>query len=1035
MLALTEKTSNFKYQFAEFMRKIGKLLLVLIIYTLLSSYISYSSDSKTYISYQRTSIFPEFLVDTSYWADSVLNSLSLEEKIAQLFMLPVWPKKGQEHLDELTALIDKYNPGGVIFFQGGPVRQVQITNYLQNRSKTPLLVAIDGEWGLAMRLDSVKAFPRQMMLGAIEDEELIYKMGARIGEQMNRMGVHVNFAPVIDVNNNALNPVINSRSFGENKELVTRKGMMYMMGLQDNKVLATAKHFPGHGDTDTDSHVSLPLINHSRERLDSLELYPFRQLINSGVGGVMVAHLYVPSLDSSENTPTSLSPLVIDSLLKQELGFKGLVFTDAMNMGGVANHYSPGEADYNAFLAGNDVMLMPRDFKQAIVTIAKGVRKGIISEEEIDKRCKKVLLAKHWAGLNTYEPISEQDLLSDLNKQKDNVLIKQLSDKSITVLRNSEHILPLRNIENQRIATISIGNGKTSHFANRIQLYKEMDHFSISKNDSWEAFSKLMNSLGDYDLVLLSIGNTSMYPSRKYGLTPHTIKFVDSLIQLKPVVVNYLGNPYALDKFDRIKQANAVLVSYYDSKETQESSAEVIFGGIPASGTLPVSIKEFPIGSGIQLKNTIRLSYGYPEEVGMSSQVLNAIDTIVDRAIQEMATPGCQVLVARNGKVVLQKSYGYHTYQKRNKVEDSHLYDLASITKIAATVPLVMHYHQKAEINVNSSLSNYLSGLDTTNKAELSISNILYHQAGLQAWIPFYISTLENIFPSEEFSSNAISEKYPYQIGKRYYLNKHLKYKENYFSNEKKESFEIKIADGLYGNIQISDTIFKRIYQSDLREKAGYKYSDLGFYLLYKTFVGISGVQYEDLVSNLFYSKLGADRLTYLPLHSFDKKEIIPTENDIVFRRQLVHGYVHDPGAAMLGGVSGHAGLFSNANDLAKLMQMYLNGGTYAGHRFFSDSTLTKFTTGYNTPKNRRGLGFDKPELNENYPSPVCESASPSSYGHTGFTGTITWVDPEYNLVYIFLSNRVHPDALNSLLVKMNVRTDIQQTIYNSIVE
>lgn len=1016
------------------MNWIIKLLTCVVVLIILSSFMGLRQNRAVGIEQTNSKhIPPQFLTDSNAWVDSVMNSLSLKEKIAQLMMVSISSANKTYNTEEITELISHYNIGGVIFFKGSPYQQARTCNYLQSKAKTPLLIGIDGEWGLAMRLDSTIRYPLQMTLGATSNDRLIYEMGADIGRQLKRMGIHINFAPVVDINNNPGNPVINSRSFGENRELVTRKSMCYMMGMQDQHILTTAKHFPGHGDTDVDSHVGLPVIKHTYERLDSLELYPYKALIKNGLSGVMVAHLNVQAIDSTPGMATTLSDKSVNQLLKNTLGFQGLVFTDAMNMGGISKFNKPENANLKALQAGNDVLLMPHEIKKTINLIAREIEKGNISAGQVEKSCRKIIAAKYWVGLNNYKPVSLKGLTADLNQPASLLLKQRLIENSLTVLKNNRLILPIKRLDTLKIASISIDNGKQNTLQNYISLYTEADHYYLPKNFSTEQALDIYSKLENYNLVILSIHQTSMFASRNFGINQQSLQFADKLSALKQTILCLPANPYALNMLPQTDSYKAIVLSYEDNEVSQQYTAQLLFGGIGAYGKLPVSTKHYHMGQGIIMPESVRLKYTSPADAEMNSNVLQKIDSVAKKAIAEKATPGCQVLVARNGAVVYHKSFGYHTYLNRTKVKNTDIYDLASITKIAATLPLVMKYQAEGLMDVNKPLSEYLPPLDTTNKKYMLISDILYHQARLKPWIPFYISTLENVYPSEGFSSNTLSEKYPYHVGRGYYINKHTKYKDNYFSAIPTKASHLKVADGMYAQNTIADTIFKRIYQSELRQNEGYRYSDLGFYLLYKAIENTTNKSFDTLVQTTFYNKLGANRISFNPLQKTNKSEIIPTENDIIFRRQIVHGYVHDPGAAMLGGVCGHAGLFANANDLAKFMQMYLNGGTYGGETYLNDSIIRWFTTCSKDNDNRRGLGFDKPEFRDNYSSPVCESASPYSFGHTGFTGTMAWVDPAYNLVYIFLSNRVHPDALNTKLIELNVRTSIQQIIYDAI--
>lgn len=987
-------------------------------------------------SFRHQKIDPPFLRSVAEaWVDSVFNSLKDEERIAQLFMIDVHPEQGERHYREIESLIRKYNIGGIILFQGSPAQYARLTNRFQRIARTPLLTAMDGEWGLSMRTDSTIKYPKQMMLGAIQDDRLLFDMGSHIAQQLKRTGIHVNFAPVADVNNNPDNPVINMRSFGEDRSDVAKKSILYMSGMQDNNVLAVAKHFPGHGDTDADSHSVLPFIPHSRQHLDSIELFPFKQLIVSGAGGIMVAHLDVPALNDKQHLPSSLSPLIVDSLLKKEMNFKGIVFTDAMNMGGISGYFKPFEANLKAIMAGNDMLLMPEEISRTISFIQKEIRRGHITREEINRKCKKILAVKYWTGLDKYVPVSMKNLISDLNKPAYRLHQQKLVEASLTLLENKNELIPLSRLDTLRIASVTIGGNKENEFHETLERYIPVKKCHLPYNAGKNDINETIAGLAGFNLVIVSIQGTDMRVTKKYGIPPFAANFVDSIVKTNNVILNLLANPYALSYFKNLKLSSGLIVSYEDNELTRSLSAQMIFGIIPARGILPVTAsKEYPVRSGLKSGTVSRLKYSIPAEAGIDQSYLIKIDSIAQHAVAMKATPGCQILIARKGIVCYQKSFGYHTYYRKVPARNTDLYDLASITKITATMPAIMKLSEQHLLDIDEKISTYLPFLDTTNKKDITIKDILLHQSRLKPWIPFYIKTLEPLYPGQNFSSNRFSENYPIKIANNYYVNKHLRYIEHYYSKEASDEFPVKVADNLYMNKMLVDTIWSDIALSELNGNEGYRYSDLGFYLLYRIIEDLVNKRFEDYLDSAFYRTMGAWSLCFNPLNRFSKTSITPTENDLVFRRQLIHGYVHDMGAAMLGGVCGHAGLFSNANDLAKMMQMFLSGGEYGNIRYLDKETIEYFTRCPGCKNgNRRGLGFDKPELDSTKNGPSSRLASAKSFGHTGFTGTMAWVDPEQELIYIFLSNRVYPEITNSRLVDDNIRTKIQDLIYVAI--
>jgi len=981
---------------------------------------------------------PDFIkVQEQLWVDSVMNELSLEEQIGQLFMVAAYSNKDKNHQEEIATLIEKYKIGGLIFFQGGPVRQAKLTNYYQSVSKLPLLIAIDGEWGLGMRLDSTISYPRQMMLGAIQNDSLIYQMGYDIGEQLTRLGIHINFAPVVDINNNPYNPVINVRSFGESRVNVSKKSVAYMNGMQDAGIIAVAKHFPGHGDTNLDSHYDLPLIGHTKERLDSLELFPFQQIIDAGVKGIMVAHLSVPALEPDKNLPTTLSKPVVTNLLKKEMGFKGLIFTDALNMKGVTQNYPSGDIESMALKAGNDVLLFPKDVPKAIHKVKREVKSGNITREQIEKSCRKILKAKFNAGLYKYnktrDDIDTENPEDDLNRIMYDITRRELIKSGLTLIQNKNDILPVKSLANKKFASIAFNANEITTFQKTLSKYARVDHYVF---DDAQA-DVMYEMLKEYDLVFTSIHNTSFWPARNYRVNHEHLDFMGNLAKETKVIFSAFANPYSLSDFQMLHDLDAVLVCYDDEPTIQQYAAQAIFGGVEISGKLPVSINHhFPSGTGIEIKKKIRLQYGIPEQVGISSQKLKKVDSIAQTAIDSFATPGCRILAARNGMVFYDKSFGYHTYLKKNKVKEDDIYDIASITKIVATVPALMKLYEQGLFSLEAKLSDFIPELDTTNKGDLLVIDILTHQAQLNGWIPYYYYTLQTLFPDKDLLNNRFSEEYPYKLGNHTYVAKNFMFKEGIYSHQQKTGFTTKIADDFYMIDSYKDSIFAMIRSSNLTGKKEYRYSDLGFYYFYKIIEDYTGANFKEYVDSCFYQPLGAARTGFLPLERFKKSEIVPTENDLIFRKQLIHGYVHDPGAAMLGGVCGHAGVFSTANDLAKIMQMFLNKGEYGGKQYFQPETIELFTTSpFLENNNRRALGFDKPQTDLSKEGPTFKGISAKSFGHSGFTGTLAWADPDEKIIYIFLSNRIHPDQDNNRLIQSNVRTDIQKAIYDAMIK
>ncbi len=969
------------------MQKLSKLLILLV---------------GLHISYSQNTVTPKKNTINSQkkWVDSVYNKMTFEEKVGQLFMIAAYSNKNEKHYNEIDQLVEKYNVGGLIFFQGGPVRQAKLTNRYQAKSKVPLFIGIDAEWGLSMRLDSTYRYPWNMTLGAIQDYKLIEEMGKQMGRQSKRMGIHFNFAPVVDINTNPKNPIIGNRSFGEDKINVTNAAEALMIGLQSEGVFATAKHFPGHGDTSTDSHHTLPMVNFDKDRLDNVELYPYKELVKKGLSSVMVAHLNVPSIEPREGYPTSISYNVVTNILKKELGFNGLIFTDALNMKGASNFKEPGAIDLEAFLAGNDVLLFAENVPVAIQKFQEAFQEGSLTEERLSESVKKILTYKYKAGLNDYKPIELNNLTNDLNKSEYDALNYLLYENALTLLKNKESIIPIKKLENERIAYVKIGNDDETFFVSKLKEYTNVDYIKTTNLDS------VLVELKDYSKVIIGYHKADG-AWKNHNLNFKELFWIEQIAKQNKVIVTFFTKPYSLLKIKNFNNIEALILAYQNNNFSNTVAAEAIFGAIGCKGKLPVSINEsFYINDGLKTTKMNRLAFGAPENVGMNSLVLTKIDSVANHAIKEKMTPGIQVLVARKGKVIYQKSFGYHTYDKELAVQNTDLYDVASLTKILATLPNVMLQFDKGKLKMNTKLGTMLPAFKNSNKKDATVVDMLTHQARFYPWIGFYKATLDSLGKPDS----------------------------KYYRNEFSDEFSIKVTDNLYLRRDYNDSIIKAIADSELLPKVQYKYSDFAFIILKEYLEKNTGKHLDVLAENNFYKILGANRMLYNPLRKYSKDEIIPTEIDNYFRYDTIQGYVHDMAAAMQGGIGGHAGVFTNSLDVAKMMQMYLQQGNYGNHQFITKETFNKFNTCYYCKdENRRGVGFDKPQLGES--GPTCGCVSMTSFGHTGFTGTMAWADPEKEIVYIFLSNRTYPEAKTNVLSRENIRENIQKIIYESIVE
>ena len=940
------------------------------------------------------------------WVDSVFQSLSAEERIGQLFMIRAHSDLGPDHIAKVKSEIKNYKVGGLCFFQGTPEKQVELINEYQAMSEIPLMVAVDAEWGVGMRFkEATINFPRQLMLGAIQNNDLIYQMGQEVGRQLSRTGVQVNFAPVVDVNNNAANPVINTRSFGEDRYNVTSKSYQYMKGMQDVGVMACAKHFPGHGDTDVDSHLDLPVIKHDQRRLDSIELYPFRVLSEEGVGSMMIAHLNVPTLDDRKNRPTTLSRNTVTHLLREEMNFQGLTFTDALEMKGVTKYFEPGQVEAEAILAGNDVLCLPENLGASLKEIKSYVASGKIKQVQIDESVKRILRSKYRLGLAKVQDIPTKNIRADINNAHAKALKRKLIQEALTLVRNQGNLVPFQEINSLKMASLSLGATEKTKFQDRISSYQPMSHYQLPKKANKENYQAILERLAKHDVVIVSLHDMSQYAKWNFGLEQNQLDFLYELNQKTKVVLTVFGNPYSLKYFDRFEW---VLCAYNEDEDTQDLAAQALFGVYSIRGRLPVTAsRRSTFNAGHITPKIFRMGYAIPEETGLNSDTLQQIDKVIQEALDKRATPGCVVLVAKDGKIVYEKAYGYHTYNKKRRVKVDDIYDVASITKVAAATLSIMKLQEVGQVDVNHPIDQFLPELQQTNKKGKLIKDIMAHHAGFIGWIPFYEQTVSE------------NKRNPQPLTE-------------YYRQRPEGDYTIEVAKDLYLRRDFRDSIWQQVYHSDLRSRTNYKYSDLGFYMLAQLVEHQTGTPIDRFVENEFYTPMGLRHTSYRPLEKYDAQSIVPTEQDRYFRKGLVHGHVHDMGAAMLGGVSGHAGLFSNARDLATIMQMLLQDGYYGGKQYLDPNTIHSFTKRH--PKStRRGIGFDMLELNPQRSPNLSTEASENTFGHLGFTGTAVWADPDKDIVYVFLSNRTYPNMNNNKLHKLDTRPRVQSVIYQAL--
>lgn len=947
------------------------------------------------------------------WVDSVYASMHDTERIGQLFMVAAYSGGKDYNEEAVTKLVADRRVGGLIFMQGTPEAQAVQNNKYQAIAQVPLLIGMDAEWGLGMRLTGVKDMPRQVLIGATHDSMLAYRMGVAIAAQCRRLGVHINFAPVVDVNNNPANPIINARSFGEDKKWVTRLGLAYMYGLQNSGVIACAKHFPGHGDTEADSHNELPYISKSIAQLDTLELYPFRALIKAGLKSLMVAHLEVPALETEPHIPTTLSKNTITNLIKSQLKFNGLVFTDAMNMKGVTKYFQPGEADLRAILAGNDVILFSQDVSVAINKVMEAVANGQITQYEIEKRVKKILSVKYDMGLAHYRPVDTAHVTEDINKYTAMVRL-MAANEGITLIRDRNSILDKLARTDIKIGYVGVNAWDST------ELYKQLGKSIHNLNPMWmpkgsspQQVKTIMDTVMSNDVSIVAIHNMSFYPgsSGNHGLDEKQVNFLKEMEDRKDVILVSMGNAYWLRNVCNIRSA---LIAYEDDSITENITAKILLRTEDARGTLPVTPCTGMVTEGRPVivakaeapKTAQKLkSTEFTEDAGVvNPQALDKLNMFIQRSIVSGAFPGCRILASKNGVVFYNESFGYYEYDKKKRVEKNTIYDVASVTKVLSTTLAVMHLYETGKLNLDKTLGDYLSWTKGTDKAGLKIRNLLLHQAGLKSWIPFYKETLDE---NGQLRTDLYAAK-PTGI------------------------FTTQVAKDLYIRSDYTDTIWSRILNSPLENKGRYVYSDLDYYFLAAVVQQITGKRIDAYVDEQFYKPMGLKYTTYNPLKKFKESDIAPTEEDKLFRKQLLRGYVHDQGAALLGGVAGHAGIFSTADDVAAIFQMLLNKGSYYGRKYFNKETVDYFTA-YSSAISRRALGFDKPTADKDDAGPAGNRVSGYAFGHQGFTGTCVWADPATGVVFVFLSNRVNPSADNNAINKQSIRTIAQDYIYESL--
>jgi len=953
------------------------------------------------------------------WVDSVFDSMNLDERIGQLIIIKADPS--DLYRESVLKCIKEYKIGGILFSGGNLSDQAENTNVYQKVSRIPLWIAFDGEWGLSMRLKDTPRFPKNMMAGAITNNDLISMYGKEMGRECRELGININFAPVLDINDNPFNPVIGTRSFGENQQAVAEKAIAYAKGLESQKVISVGKHFPGHGNTSEDSHKTLPVVTHSESQLEEFELYPFARFVQEGLAGIMTGHLSVPALDDSSDLPASLSPKIVTGLLRNKWGFTGLTFTDALEMKGAAS--KSVSSCVLALLAGNDVLLSPQRISSDFAAIKSAIESGYLRLSIVEEACRKILQYKYITGLNQYKPIELKGLSQRISTDYSEWLIQKMNNEAVTLLKNDNNKIPIQGLDSNTIAVLSIGGNDNSAFVGRLALYGKFDFYRLAANAGQIEINSVFNKLSQYSRIICCIHAERMAD----------LPALQSLAKKAEVHLCFFISPYSLIRYAlSINYAQSVTLAYENTPGAQNAAAEILMGGIDAKGKLPVTISAlFKFGTGLQT-NKVRLSYQKPQEVNMDGRVLQKIASIVNDGIDNRAFPGCQILIAKNGVVVYNQSFGFFDYAGTHPVQNSDVYDLASVTKALATVPAVMKLTDMKVIALSDKISRFIPELKNTNKQNITIQDALFHETGLPSFLPIY----QLLIDKSSYSGSLFSKRRDYSHRILYdtnvYARTDFKFYPTKVSQTPQSGISRQVAENFYVNDDFPQEILDEIVAAPLNYRQNYVYSDLNFVLLAKVVENSAVQSLNKFLESNFYSRLGAWTTCFLPLQKIDKENIAPTENDEFLRNQILIGYPHDEMAAFSGGVSGNAGLFSNANDMAKILQMFINFGEYGGERYLNHETVQTFTQ-KKSSNGWRGLGFDKPDLSRPDRGPTGVYAPASTFGHTGFTGTCFWVDPDNQLIYIFLSNRVYPSRTHKRLMEMKIRPQIQDIIYEAL--
>jgi beta-N-acetylhexosaminidase len=902
--------------------------------------------------------------------------MTLEDKVSQMVMVRAFGhyySTDSELYERLERLVTVRKVGGIIMAQGDVYAEAVLLNRLQSLSRVPLLVASDFERGIAMRVRRGTHFPDAMALGATRNAEYAYRMGKAVAVEARAIGIHQNYAPVADINDNPLNPVINTRSFGDDPMLVRTMVGAFIRGTIDGGCIATAKHFPGHGDTGTDSHLDLPVLDLTRARLDTVELAAFRAAVDAGVQSVMIGHLAVPALDSL-GLPASLSGPMVTALLRKEIGFRGLIVTDGLEMRALTRGFTPDSVAVLAVRAGADILLVPPDPDVAVNALVSAVRRGEIPEERVNESVRRILGVKHQMGLDRRRSVDIDLIASRISNRPNRHLAREIARDAVTLLRNRNGLLPLSpdgplrivallagDTEDDRTEVDRPGSPLTSepvgtYFSQLLRRRSPAcEVLRLSPETDSRDVSDALSHIRRADVAILCLFVKVRTASGKIDLPDYLRTFASKAAETgTPLVALAFGNPYVAGS---VPNAESVMCLYGDDEPVSEAAAEGLFGEIPVRGRLPVSIPgKYPFGSGLDLPQT-QLRRDDPAVAGFDPEDLQRVDGIIAAAVADSAFPGAQVAIVKDGLLVYDRSFGKLTYDPSSPlVGEGTLYDLASVTKVIATTSAVMKLIDSGRIGLDDPVAKYIPAFGLGEKAAITVRDLLLHRGGFP---PFRRLWLECPDPAAVLDTIAATP--------------------------------LVAAPG-------DSTV----------------YSDLGFITLGKIVEKLSGMSLDAFVKKEFFVPLRMKNTTYVPADSL-RVRCAPTEIDTTWRKSVVQGTVHDENAAFIGGVSGNAGLFSTASDLAVYMQMLFNKGLYAGRRYLTERTIAEFIE-KRAPGQERWLGWD---MRAPHGSSAGAFFSPASFGHTGFTGTCIWADPSRNLAVIFLTNRVYPTRANLKIAKV----------------